>query len=76
MRRVKTGRRTAADFVVIERRYNDAETSFFVMLAGVPHGEATVPVAGRPPPSFYVTGSRDLPLDVIDLRECRLRAAR
>ena len=43
------------------------------MLADVPHGEAIVPVAGKPAPSFYVTESRDLPLDVIDLRKYRLR---
>ena len=47
-----------------------------VMLADVPHGEAIVPVAGKPAPSFSVTESRDLPLDVIDLRKYRLRVAR
>ena len=74
--KVKTGRLTASDLVMIECRYNDPETSFFVMLAGVPHGEAIVPAAGKPPPSFYVTESRDLPLDIIDLRKYRLRVAR
>ena len=74
--KVKTGRLTAADFVMIECRYNDPEASFFVMRAGVPHGEAIVPEAGKPPPSFYVTESRDLPLDTIDLRKYRLRVAR
>ena len=71
--KVKTGRLTADDFVMIECRYNDPEASFFVMRADVPHGEAIVPVAGKPAPSFYVTESRDLPLDVIDLRKYRLR---
>ena len=74
--KVKTGRLTAADLVMIECRYNDPETSFFVMLAGVPHGEAIVPAPGKPAPSFYVTESRDLPLDTLDLRKYRLRAAR
>ena len=46
------------------------------MLADVPHGEAIVPAAGKPAPSFYVTESHDLALDVIDLRKCRLRVAR
>ena len=69
----KTGRLSGADVVVIECRYNDPEVSFFVMLADVPHGEAIVPVADKPAPSFYVTESRDLPLDVIDLRKYRLR---
>ena len=68
MRRVETGRLTAADFVMIECRYDHAETSFFVMLAGVPMASPSSPVAGKPPPSFYVTESRDLPLDVIDHR--------
>ena len=36
-------------------------------------GEAIVPAAGKPAPSFYVTESRDLPLDVIDLCKYRLR---
>ena len=74
--KVATGRLTAADFVMIECRYNDPETSFFVMRAGVPHGEAIVPAPGKPAPSFYVTESRDLPLDIIDLRKYRLRVAR
>ena len=46
------------------------------MLAGVPHGEAIVPAEGKPAPSFYVTESRDLLLDVIDLRKYRLRVVR
>ena len=74
--KVKTGRLSAADLVMIECRYNDPEVSFFAMRADVPHGEAIVPVAGKPAPSFYVTESRDLPLDVIDLRKYRLRVAR
>ena len=61
---------------MIECRYNDPETSFLVMLAGVRHGEAIVPAAGNPSSSFYVTESRDLPLDIIDLRKYRLRVAR
>ena len=60
---------------MIECRYNDPEATFFVMLADVPHGEAIVPVADKPAASFYVTESRDLPLDVIDLRKYRLRVA-
>ena len=74
--RVNSGRLSAADLVLIECRYNDPEVSFFVMRADVPHGEAIVPVAGKPAPSFYVTESRDLPLDVIDLRKYHLRVAR
>ena len=73
--KVKTGRLSAADLVMIECRYNDPEVSFFVMRAGVPHGEAIVPAAGKPAPSFYVTESRDLPVDLIALRKYRLRVA-
>ena len=73
--KVKTGRLSAADLVLIECCFNDPEVSFFVMLADVPHDEAIVPVADKPPPSFYVTESRDLPLDIIDLRKYRLRVA-
>ena len=72
--KVKSGRLTAADLVMIECRYNDPEVSFFVMRAGVPHGEAVMPAAGKPAPSFYVTESRDLPLDLLDLRKYRLSA--
>ena len=74
--KVKTGRLSVADLVLIECRYNDPEVSFFVMRADVPHGEAIVPATGKPAPSFYVTESRDLPLDVLDLRKYRLRVAR
>ena len=50
--KVKTGRLTAADLVMIECRYNDPEASFFVMLAGVPHGEAIVPVTRQAVPQL------------------------
>ena len=74
-KRSSPGGLTATDFVMIECRYNDPEVSFFVMRADVPHGEAIVPVVGKPVPSVYVTESRDLPVDVIDLRKYRLRVA-
>ena len=48
--KVKTGRLSAADLVLIECRYNVPEVSFFVMLADVPHGEAIVLAAGKPTP--------------------------
>ena len=68
--KVKTGRLSAADLVMIECRHNDPEVSFFAMRADVPHGEAIVPVAGKPAPSFYVTefprpaAGRDRPAQV------------
>ena len=42
---VRLGCLSTVHFVMIECRYNDPEVSFF---AGVPDGEATVPVAGKP----------------------------
>ena len=44
------------------------------MLAEIPR-EPLAPLAGKPAPSFRVTESRDLPLEVIDLRKYRLRVA-
>ena len=72
--KVEAGRLMAAGLVVIEYRYNNPGVSFFVMLADIPR-EPLVPVAGKPAPSFRVTESRDLPLEVIDLRKYRLRVA-
>ena len=44
------------------------------MLADVPHGEAIVPAAGKPfARASTSTESRDLRVDVIDLRKYRLR---
>jgi hypothetical protein len=51
------------DFIALRIKYNDPEVSFFVMCAGVPHGEAIVN-RGKRPPSFYVTESLNLPLDL------------
>ena len=51
------------DFIALHIKYNDPRVSFFVMRAGVPHGEAIVN-RGKRPPSFYVTESLNLPLDL------------
>ena len=59
------------DFVMLRIRYNDPEVSFCVMCAGVPHGEAIVD-HGKAPAAFYVTESRDLPLDLTDMGEFEL----
>ena len=42
------------------------------MVKDVPHGEAIVE-ADLPPATFYVTESRDLPLDVVEMRKYRLK---
>lgn len=66
------GKLSAVDFLAVRVRYNDPETSFFVMLKGVPHGEGIADALGKPP-SFYVTESIGLPNDVCDLGNYCLR---
>ena len=70
--KVKTGRLRPEDLVLLRCKYNDPEVSFFVMLKDVPHGEA-ITEANLPPASFYVTESRDLPLDLVEMRKYRLQ---
>ena len=53
----------AEDFYLLKAKYNDPEVSFFVMKKGIPHGEGIFDAEGMNP-SFYVTESRNLPLDV------------
>ena len=57
----------AEDFVLLNVVFNDPRLSFFVMKAGVPHGECAYG-SGRPS-TFYVTESEGLRLDKIDLYE-------
>jgi hypothetical protein len=61
--KIAAGTLTESDFIALRIKYNDPDLSFFVMRAGVPHGEAIVD-CGKKPPSFYVTESRNLPLDL------------
>ena len=56
---------TEEDFYLLKARFNDPEVSFFIMMKGIPHGEGIFEGSGRLP-SFYVTESRDLPLDLTD----------
>ena len=69
--KIADGTLSEQDFIMLRVRYNDPEVSFFVMRAGVPHGEAIVD-HGKPPAYFYVTESRDLPLDLTDMGEFEL----
>ncbi|MDR2470421.1 MAG: hypothetical protein LBD27_08120 [Tannerella sp.] len=64
----------AKDFIALRVKYNDPEVSFFVMRANVPHGEAILD-KGKRPASFYVTESRDLPLDFTAFGDYRLKIA-
>lgn len=54
------------DFYMLKAKYNDPEVSFFIMNSGIPHGEGIFDSEGLCP-SFYVTESRDLPLDLCDM---------
>ena len=60
------GQLTEDDFYLLKAKYNDPEVSFFVMVSGVPHGEGILE-RGEKLPSFYVTESRDLPLDLCEV---------
>jgi hypothetical protein len=71
--KIAAGTLEASDFIALRVKYNDPWVSFFVMRANVPHGEAIVN-AGKRPPTFYVTESRDLPLPLTDMGDYRLKA--
>jgi hypothetical protein len=70
-RRIAEHRLTADDLVCLRIKYNDANVSFFTMLAEVPHGEAVADVDGRPA-SFYVTEPRDLGTELTDFGDYEL----
>lgn len=54
------------DFYLLKVKFNDPEVSFFVMRVGIPHGEGIFDEEGMNP-SFYVTESRNLPVDLCDM---------
>ncbi len=56
----------AEDFYLLKAKYNDPEVSFFVMKKEIPHGEGIFDRDGICP-SFYVTESRYLPLDLCSM---------
>jgi len=70
-RKIGAGRLTAADFVCLRVTFNEAQVSFFTMLADVPHGEAVAEVQGRAP-SFYVAEPRDIGFEPTDFRDYAL----
>lgn len=65
-KKVKEHTLEADDFYLIKMKFNDPEVSFFVMNKGIPHGEGVFDKDGLSP-SFYVTESRDLPLELCSL---------
>jgi hypothetical protein len=70
--KISTGTLEEHDFIALHIKYNDPVVSFFVMRAGIPHGEAIVN-RGKRPPSFYVTESLDLPLDLTPFGNYQLK---
>jgi len=69
--RIKDGILSDHDFIAIEAKYNDPKASFFTILKNVPHGEAASRKNGKPP-SFYVTESRDIDIEITDLGDYHL----
>ncbi|MCR4892950.1 MAG: hypothetical protein K5989_12310 [Lachnospiraceae bacterium] len=64
-KKVKENSLNAEDFYLVKAKFNDPEVSFFSMNTGIPHGEGILPNdSGEMLPSFYVTESRELPLDL------------
>lgn len=62
----------AEDFYLIKAKYNDPDVSFFIMNKGIPHGEGLYGGEGISP-SFYVTESRDMPLNLCPLENYEIR---
>lgn len=62
---------SSEDFILLEMRYCDPETSFFTMNPFVPHGECTA-VGSNSCPVFYVTEPSIMPLISIDFSEYKL----
>lgn len=69
--KIEQGTLNAGDFILMKATYNDPWVSFFIMNELVPHGEGIID-SNKGLPSFYVTESRDLPLDIVDLKGCEL----
>ena len=71
--KIASGALESSDFVALRAKFNDAEVSFFTMLRGVPHGEATVDGEGKPA-SFYVTEPAELETDFTDFGDYLVQA--
>jgi len=69
--RIKTNRLEPKDFIAVKAKYNDPYVSFFTVLKGVPHGEATITGPGKPP-SFFVTEPSDLLLNFTDFKDYKI----
>lgn len=71
IRKIEEGVLEASDFISIICNKNDPYTSFFTMNKEYAHVE-TCMRASEHPPSFYVTESRDLDENMIDLKSYKL----
>jgi len=60
------------DFMVLRLRYNDPQTSFFIMLKETPHCEVSLP-GKEESPIFFVTEPSRLKLHPLKLNGYRLR---
>ena len=70
-KKAKSGRLTVKDIIALKLKYNDPETSFFIMMKSTPHWEATVPGKG-PAPVFFVTEPAQLKMNYLNTGSYRL----
>ena len=63
-RKVKEGKLAGKDVIAVELKYNDPAVCVFIMNAGVPHCEVTLPGKGQHP-LFFVTEPANLSFSVI-----------
>ncbi|RJP27929.1 MAG: hypothetical protein C4533_05465 [Candidatus Omnitrophota bacterium] len=69
--KVKSGKLTAKDFIMLNIKHNDIHTCVFTMLEGTVHWEATTKGRGNSP-FFFVTEPARLRMDFIDLCEYKV----
>lgn len=70
LRKMKSGRLSAADIVVLDMPYNDPRASFFTMLKGTVHCEVTSKGSGQHPVFFVAEPSRLKMNYVVSERYC------
>ncbi len=69
--KIRTNTISPDNILAIKMKYNDPETSFFTVLRGTPHWEATCVGEGLAP-VFFVTEPSDLKMDYIALEPYNL----
>lgn len=63
---IKKGQVVSEDFILVEMKKNDPLLSFFIMHKKYPHVELCKEISDCPP-SFYVTESRDIDENIMDM---------